>query len=126
MVFAGAFANAAASAPAQAPPETGSVSGVVTDETGGVMQAVAVRVFPEGGAQPVRETATDGSGGFRVEVPAGAYRVEVSALAFRSVDRLVRAASGLPPLAVTLALAWRRASTSSTRRRSSGSTPSRA
>ena len=58
IVFAGALASAAAWAPAQAPPETASVSGVVTDETGGVMQAVAVRVFPEGGAQPVRETAT--------------------------------------------------------------------
>ena len=105
IVFAGALASTAAPALVQAPPETASVSGVVTDETGGVMQAVAVRVFPEGGAEPVRETATDGSGRFHVEVPAGAYRVEVSAPAFRTVDRLVRVAPGLPPLAVTLALA---------------------
>ena len=81
------------------------MSGTVTDETGGVMQAVTVRVFPEGGAEPVRETATDQNGRFRLEVPAGPYRIEVSAPAFRTVDRLVRAAPGLPPLDVTLALA---------------------
>jgi len=68
------------------------------------MWAATVRVFADGSAEPVRETATDRNGRFSVEVPAGTYRVRVSAPAFQTVDRLVDAAPGLEPLAVTLAL----------------------
>ena len=80
------------------------ISGTVSDETGGVMWAVTVRVFADGSAEPVRETTTDRNGHFSVEVPAGSYRIRVSAPAFRAVDRLVHAVPGLEPLAVTLAL----------------------
>ena len=80
------------------------ISGTVSDETGGVMWAVTVRVFADGSAEPVGETTTDRSGRFSVEVPAGSYRVRVSAPAFRAVDRLVHAVPDLEPLAVTLAL----------------------
>ena len=80
------------------------ISGTVSDETGGVMWAAAVRVFADGSAEPVGETTTDRNGRFSVEVPAGSYRIRVSAPAFRSVDRLVHAVPGLEPLAVTLAL----------------------
>ena len=99
------------------------ISGTVSDETGGVMWAVTVRVFADGFAEPVGKTTTDRNGRFSVEVPAGVYRIRVSAPAFRAVDHLVHAVPGLEPLAVTLALeGWKRASTSSTRRGSSPST----
>ena len=80
------------------------ISGTVSDETGGVMWAAAVRVFGDGSAEPVRETTTDRNGRFSVEVPAGSYRVRVSAPAFRTVDLAVDAVPDLEPLAVTLAL----------------------
>ena len=80
------------------------VSGTVSDATGGVMWAATVRVFDDGSAEPVRETATDRNGRFSVEVPAGSYRIRVSAPAFQTVDHLVHAAPGLEPLAMTLAL----------------------
>ena len=80
------------------------ISGTVSDETGGVMWAITVRVFAEGSAEPLRETTTDRNGRFSVEVPAGSYRIRVSAPAFRAVDRLVHAVPGLEPLAVTLGL----------------------
>ena len=80
------------------------ISGTVSDETGGVMWAATVRVFPDGSAEPLRETTTDRNGRFSVEVPAGSYRLQVSAPAFRTVDLPVDGAPGLEPLAVTLAL----------------------
>ncbi len=49
--------------------------GTVTDETGGVMQAVTVRLYQSDGTDPIRATTTDGDGSFAVEVPAGEYRV---------------------------------------------------
>ena len=80
------------------------IAGTVSDETGGVLWAVTVRVFADGSAEPLRETVTDRSGRFGVEVPAGSYRLEVSAPAFRTVDLGVDAVDGLGPLAVTLPL----------------------
>ncbi len=80
------------------------IAGTVSDATGGVMWAATVRVFDDGSAEPVRETATDRNGRFSVDVPAGSYRIRVSAPAFQTVDHLVQAVPGLEPLAVTLAL----------------------
>ena len=107
LVLSSALA-AGVAAPATAktlPSQTVQVSGTVIDETGGVMRAVTVRVFPEASGDPVQETTTDENGYFSVEVAAGAYRVEVSAPAFRTVEQRVRAVPGLEPLDVTLALA---------------------
>ncbi len=80
------------------------IAGTVSDETGGVMSAVTVRVFAGGSLEPLRETVTDRNGYFSMEVPAGSYRIRVSAPSFRSVDHPVDAVPGLEPLAVTLAL----------------------
>ena len=80
------------------------VSGTVTDETGGVMQAVTVRLYQSDGTDPIRATTTDGDGSFAVEVPAGEYRVKVSAPDFQMVEQTIRAAPGLEALAVTLPL----------------------
>ena len=128
LVFVLLVAPAAGALPATAQsaalPEPVHLSGTVADETGGMMRSVIVRVFREGAGDPPLETTTDGNGRFSLHVPAGAYRVEVAAPSFRTVERTVRAVPGLEPLAITLALdILEEASTSSTRRTRSASTP---
>ena len=105
LALSGALAAGAAPATAQSPPaQPVEVSGTVTDETGGVLRAVTVRVFSEGAGDPVQEATTDANGRFSVEVAAGDYRLQVSAPAFRTVEQVVRARRDLEPLAITLAL----------------------
>ena len=84
--------------------QTAVVAGTVTDETGGVMQAVTVRLFEGDASEPLHETFTDGNGIFTFDVPVGEYRVQVSAPAFQTIDRTVRATPDLEPLALTLPL----------------------
>lgn len=95
-----AFAQPSPSGPA-------TLTGVVRDVSGAVMQAVAVRVFAEGaeeGADPLHETVTDAHGAFAVPLAAGVYRVEVSAPAFTTFSRTVTVAPGREPLDVVLDL----------------------
>ena len=84
--------------------QTALVSGTVTDETGGVMQAVTVRLFVNDATEPVGETTTDGDGRFTFEVPVGTYRVQVAAQDFQTVDQTIRATPGMEPLTLTLPL----------------------
>ena len=84
--------------------QTALVSGTVTDETGGVMQAVTVRLFVSDATEPVEETTTDGDGRFTFEVPVGTYRVQVAAQDFQTVDQAIRATPGMEPLTLTLPL----------------------
>jgi len=75
---------------AQAPSTpAATLAGVVMDPSGGVMQAVTVRVFEGGGDEPFREVNTDAEGRFAVELPAGEYRVEVVAPSFLRVDQAI-------------------------------------
>lgn len=80
------------------------VSGTVTDETGGVMQAVTVRLFPGDATDPIEDTTTDRNGHFAFEVPPGGYRVEVSAQAFQTVNLTIGVAPGIEPVTVVLPL----------------------
>ena len=84
--------------------QTALVSGTVTDETGGVMQAVTVRLFVNDATEPVGEATTNGDGRFTFEVPVGTYRVQVAAQDFQTVDQAIRATPGMEPLTLTLPL----------------------
>ena len=64
-------AHALAQAPS-APAAT--LAGIVMDPSGGVMQAVTVRVFEGGGDEPLREVRTDPEGRFAVELRTGERR----------------------------------------------------
>ena len=66
-----------------------TLAGVVMDPSGGVMQAVTVRVFEDGGDEPLREVKTDAEGRFAVELPVGEYSVEVFAPGFLLFDQVI-------------------------------------
>ena len=84
----------------------GTVQGTVRDPTGGVMQAVQVRI-----SNPVtgftRTTTTDASGRYIFSnLPPNPYHVSVEAQGFRTLERDVDVRSGVPiTLDLTLALA---------------------
>ncbi len=71
---------------------TGTISGVVVDETGGVLPGVTVDLHAEG----MEHTAvTDGVGAFRIEgIPAGPADVTFKLINFTNVRRTVRVAAG--------------------------------
>ncbi len=88
---------------AQAPSApTATLAGVVVDLSGGVMQAVTVRVFEGGGDEPLREVETDAEGRFAVELLAGEYRVEVFAPSFLRFDQVITVGPETDPLEVVL------------------------
>lgn len=72
---------------------TGIVSGVVSDETGGVLPGVTVMLERPG--TPSLETVSDGLGAFRFEgVPAGQAELTFRVINFSTVRRVVTVAAG--------------------------------
>ena len=73
---------------------TGSVTGIVSDETGGVLPGVAVELKPADSRQPL-ETVTDGAGSYRFDnVPAGPAELTIRLINFSMVRRNVSVTSG--------------------------------
>jgi hypothetical protein len=71
---------------------TGSVTGTVSDETGGILPGVSV-TLTAAGSQTLRETVTDATGTYRFDnVPAGAAEVTF---------RLINFSTGRRPVTVT-------------------------
>jgi len=84
----------------------GTIQGVVKDPTGGVMQAVEVRILNR--VSGYRRTATtDAAGKYTfTNVPPNTYHVSVEVQGFQSVERDVSVRSGVPiTLDLTLSLA---------------------
>jgi hypothetical protein len=63
-----------------------TLSGTVTDSTGGVLPGVVVRAVHEASGNSF-EGVTDGSGAFRLEVRVGAYRIIAELAGFTTVNR---------------------------------------
>ncbi len=84
----------------------GTIQGVVKDPTGGVMQAVEVRIVNRVSGYN-RTATTDASGKYTfTNVPPNRYHVSVEVQGFQSVDRDVDVRGGVPiTLDLTLALA---------------------
>ena len=96
----------AASAHAQGLGGAGTVQGTVKDPTGGVMQAVQVRISnPVSGFS--RTTTTDAAGKYVFSnLPPNPYHVTVEAQGFQTLERDVDVRTGVPiTLDLTLALA---------------------
>jgi hypothetical protein len=73
---------------------TGSVTGTVSDETGGVLPGVTVALLPSG-SQTALETVTDGMGVFRFDnVPAGAAELTIRLINFSTVRRAITVTQG--------------------------------
>src|SRR6186713_1275012 len=73
---------------------TGSVTGTVSDETGGVLPGVAVEMKPAASRQPL-ETVTDGVGSYRFDtVPAGPAELTIRLINFSMVRRAVSVTAG--------------------------------
>ena len=73
---------------------TGSVTGTVSDETGGVLPGVTVELLPAGAQAPL-ETTTDGVGIYRFDkVPAGAAELTIRLINFSMVRRAVTVTAG--------------------------------
>jgi hypothetical protein len=72
----------------------GTVSGTVSDETGGVLPGVSVDLRPAGGGE-VLEVVTDGQGAYRFEnVPAGPAELTIRLINFSVNRRIVTVAAG--------------------------------
>jgi hypothetical protein len=75
---------------------TGSVTGTVSDETGGVLPGVTIQLRPAS-AQTALETVTDGSGIYRFDsVPAGTAELTIRLINFSTVRRTVTVTAGTP------------------------------
>jgi outer membrane receptor protein involved in Fe transport len=73
---------------------TGSVTGTISDETGGVLPGVNVELTPAGAQTPL-ETITDGTGNYRFDnVPAGAAELMIRLINFSTVRRALTVSSG--------------------------------
>jgi hypothetical protein len=80
--------------PAAAFAQAGSVTGTVSDETGGVLPGVSVSLRPTGAAA-AEETVTDGVGRYGFEsVPAGPAELTFRLINFSTVRRSVTVAAG--------------------------------
>ena len=97
------WAAATAAALAQGLGGAGTVQGTVKDPTGGVMQAVEVRISnPVSGYS--RTTTTDAAGKYVFSnLPPNPYHIIVSAEGFRTIERDVDVRSGVP-ITVDLAM----------------------
>src|SRR5438445_383073 len=103
-IVAAVGAIGVAGARAQGLGGAGTVQGTVKDPTGGVMQAVEVRI-----ANPVsgfsRTTTTDAAGKYVFSnLPPNPYHLSVEAQGFQKLERDVDVRSGVP-IAVDLSLA---------------------
>jgi hypothetical protein len=75
---------------------TGSVTGTVTDDTGGVLPGVTVQLQPSGAQTPL-ETVTDGSGAYRFDaVPVGPAELTIRLINFSTVRRNLNVTAGDP------------------------------
>ena len=85
---------------------TGSVTGAVLDELGGVLPRVTVTVR-DAASGLTRSTVTDAGGGYEIEgLPAGDYEVEAQLAGFLGEPSTVTIGSGVPrALNLTLAIA---------------------
>lgn len=73
---------------------TGTVTGTVSDETGGVLPGVSVDLRPVGAEAPV-ETVTDAQGAYHFEhVPAGDAELTIRLINFSTVRRTVAVTPG--------------------------------
>ncbi len=72
--------------PAHAFAQEATLSGTVTDSTGGVLPGVVVRAVHEATGNSF-EAVTDGAGSFRLEVRIGAYRITAELAGFTTVTR---------------------------------------
>src|SRR6516164_4782308 len=84
----------------------GTIQGVVKDPTGGVMQAVEVRIMNRVSGYS-RTASTDAAGKYVfTNVPPNAYHVSVEVQGFQTLERDVDVRSGVPiTLDLTLSLA---------------------
>src|SRR4030095_11511693 len=104
--FVAVVAIGATIASAQGLGGAGTVQGIVKDPTGGVMQAVEVRISnPVSGYS--RTTTTDGAGKFVfTNLPPNPYHISVTAEGFQPLEKDVDVRSGVPiTLDLSLALA---------------------
>src|SRR5262245_45362761 len=73
---------------------TGSVTGTVRDETGGVLPGLAIELKSADSRQPL-ETVTDGVGAYRFDnVPAGSAELTIRLINFSLVRRTVTVTAG--------------------------------
>jgi hypothetical protein len=73
---------------------TGSVTGTVSDETGGILPGVNVQLLPAG-SQSALDTTTDGDGVYRFDsVPAGSAELTIRLINFSTVRRAVTITAG--------------------------------
>src|SRR5688572_31206475 len=78
---------------------TGSVTGTVSDETGGILPGVSVTLTPAG-SQTQTETVTDATGTYRFDnVPAGAAEVTFRLINFSTGRRPVTVTAGATAMA---------------------------
>ena len=82
-----------------------TLSGTVTDSTGGVLPGVVVRAVHEASGNSF-EAVTDGSGAFRLPVRVGAYRILAELAGFTTVTQYrARAAGRASRSVITLQMA---------------------
>ena len=87
-----ALAQTAAGQTASA--QVGSVTGVVSDDTGGALPGTSVDIRPEG-SENVIETVTDGAGAYLFEdVPVGQAELTVRLINFSTVRRMITVTAG--------------------------------
>jgi len=73
---------------------SGSISGTIRDETGGVLPGVTIELAPAGSRQPL-ETVTDGAGSYRFDnLAAGAAELTIRLINFSMVRRTVTVTAG--------------------------------
>ena len=88
------LAGAPASAQTASAQISGSVTGTVSDDTGGVLPGTSIDIRPEG-AQNVIEAVTDGTGVYLFEdVPPGQAELTVRLINFSTVRRLITVIAG--------------------------------
>jgi hypothetical protein len=110
-IVASTGAIGVASAHAQGLGGAGTVQGTVKDPTGGVMQAVEVKIR-NAASGFTRTTTTDTTGKYAFSnLPPNPYHVAVEAQGFKTLERDVEVRSGVP-VTLDLALALAGAATS--------------
>jgi hypothetical protein len=86
-VLAGlAFAGALLAIPALARAQEATISGTITDTTGGVLPGVVVTAVHEASGNTF-EAVTDGAGGYRISVRIGTYRLRLELPGFAPLER---------------------------------------